>query len=304
MRACSSCLLLQAAIVVLSLMLGACPSGANDTRDATIDSVSDAARDTGIEVFVNSPACPDEAFVFRLSNANGGVVGLPEAGIDCHYPARACSPGELPDNVCHCTVDGRFSCRGHLRSCLPFGPEDFGFTADSRPAPKHRAASEACADPASVVRRCEPRGDVEPECATDDDCMGAAICLGQHVYRGDDGCGCFEIACQVDDDCGVDALCECGSIRGDASCNGSEGGAACGHQCLPADCRTDADCGVGGWCSPSPAECGLRPEQWACHYAGRDECLTDEECSRNGTGTLCRFDAGAWACGGRFCVVE
>ena len=257
-----------------------------DTRDAQTD---------GVEI-VRSAHCPDDPVLVPAPISC--IEGAPE-GLECRYTATGCAPGERPDNVCHCE-SGRLICDGFLRNCLPLREDATVLSSTGRPIPQHRAVAELCKDPAADVREeCDIETNPPGACTDDADCGGAfvggGLCLASHSWGGDDACRCFPLSCLQDDECGSGSACECGAISG-GGCNSPDGPLECSHHCVPAECRTDADCD-GGFCSPSYADCcGAFVESWACHFPGRDECLSDAECGVSRFGSYCRHEERGWRC--------
>jgi hypothetical protein len=136
--------------------------------------------------------------------------------------------------------------------------------------------------------RGDPRRALRGGCTRDADCTkGKNGRCAPESYEGLARDRCYYDACGVDADCAPNAACACGN-----------GSAVDPHVCVEATCRSDADCGGGGYCSPSPDDCG-RVGGWHCHTP-EDACVDDIECGID----LCAFDAARarWACKPRNCI--
>jgi hypothetical protein len=123
-------------------------------------------------------------------------------------------------------------------------------------------------------------------CATDSDCPPCTNgqldhCFSHPQLLTGPSCGCDE--CNGDQDCGSTGVCACNQT--------GWSNIPVGNVCILAgNCRVDADCGPGGFCSPSPANCGVGG--YYCHTA-KDTCLDYADCP-----TACAYSlaAGDWAC--------
>jgi hypothetical protein len=218
-------------------------------------------------------------------------------GTVCAYPAEACAPGTLPDNVC--TVDrGDFVCSVPFHNCLPLRQEGV-YGLFFRELPAHRPAAVACpsTDGPSESPGCQSLGGYADACADDADCGASERCLETHYFGAETVCQCHASQCQEDADCGDQAVCRCGETS-DPGWGGCATGQSCMHQCAPAACRVDADCGAGRLCSPSFGPCGVVVQGYHCHDPSVDECFSDLECGAYGWGYggRCRYLDGGWRC--------